>query len=52
MTLKNLGKITDAFTSFLEGFGKCTVQKQDEKTDFIIEAVMLLLQLQGIAVSL
>ena len=47
-TLKNLGSISEAFTAFLDGLKKSTIPKQEEKTDFIVEAVLLLSQLQGI----
>ena len=47
MTLKNLGNVSEAFTTFLFGYKKATIQKQETRTDFVVEAVMLLLQMQG-----
>ena len=47
VTLKNLGNISEAFTTFLFGYTKAKIEKQEEKTGFIVEAVTLFLQMEG-----
>ena len=43
-----MGIVSEAFKTFLFGYTKTTIQKQEEKIDFIVKAVMLLLQMEGI----